>query len=152
METAQIRAEVERLVNELKDLETKRQALDSKIVPKRQELEHWSGILNLRQVGNGNGVPSPDVPPRTKAAEDSSPTASDEQPQEYGAKARAMREFILSKNGAGVTMQELIEAARKISPHAAFVYQFVNRQRRAKPPKLEKRGKRFYATESLTPD
>lgn len=150
MNTELIDAEIERLSTELGELEQKRQLLDAKILPKRKELEHWTGIRDLRITSEGSSLPFPEalVPMETESRTNA--TVNDDQPQEYGAKARAMREFVLSANGSGVTMKEIIEAAAKISPHPAFAYQWVNRQRRAKPPRLEKKGKRFFATERMT--
>lgn len=150
MDSDQIRVEVERLKKEVDGLDEQRQALDSKIAPKRKELEHWNGILALRATGDGNGSLFSETSSGAKTALNDSQKISDEQTPEYGAKARVLREFILSKNGSGVTMKEIIAEANKISPHTAFAYQFVNRQRRAKPPRLEKRGKRFFATQAMT--
>ncbi len=137
METVAIRAEIQRLEKEL-----------SAIDAKRKELEHWRSILSLRD----NPV-SKRVAKKQSAAPNATPTAGAKlttgRTEEYGAKAKAMRVFTLSRNGDGVTMREFIDEGKRLGARPQFPYQWVNRQRKAKPPRLRKEGKKFFATEHL---
>jgi hypothetical protein len=153
MDTDAIRAEVEKIQGDLMELKNKRKALDERIAPKEEELNHFTAILNLRQAtSDGNGTVSIrlNVPAGVSLPQALAAISGD--PAEYGAKAKAMRALALSRNGTGVTMREFVEEGKRIGALPQLAYQWVNRQRKSKPQKLEKRGKKFYATEAMRLD
>lgn len=143
MESAQIRAEVERLQSLIADWE-------SQLAPARQELEYWKGILKLRE-GTPNGHPTLiytlPLPGVSHAAET---PIEDGQAEGYGAKSRALRLFVRSRASEGVTLQELTAEAKRLGSHPNMAYRFADRLTKATPPQLERRGDRIFPTDAMT--
>lgn len=148
MDNDAIRAEIERLRSEIRSLEEQKQAIVLRINPKVKELGAWEAIAEVRKSLGDEGVvklleqvsPMDEVPLRPASAFD--PEANN---GAYGDKSRAMRTLVLFRGG--VTMKELRDEAKRLGAKDQFAYQWVNRQRKAR--RLEKRGKKFFATEAL---
>lgn len=144
MDTSAILDEVARLERQITKWEEERQALDAKIIPAREELGYWSGILKLRSSDN-------EIPPSTSQPVPLLTMVStpEEGREAYGAKTRALRSFIKSRIGSGVTVSELVEESKRLGSHPNMAYRFIDRLTKTKPPELEKRGDRIYSTEHL---
>lgn len=150
MELEAIRAELERVDGDIADLESKKKAVETQLAPKLKERDLLRALCQLREAQGASAVPG--ELPFQKESEGivSTPVvAAENKSSGYGAKAKAMRSFVLSRNGGGVTMRELINEAARIGAREQFPYQWANRQRKVTPPRLEKRGKRFFATEKM---
>lgn len=142
-----IKGEIERLERQLEKWERERSSLDAKITPARQELTHWNGILELRHGINDTSAQGVQIalPPVG-----STPTAEvEEYGAEYGAKTRALRAFLRSRRGGGVTLAELIEECKRFGSRPQVAYRFVERLTKGNTPELEKRGDRIYPTMHL---
>jgi hypothetical protein len=147
MNTELIRAEIERIKGQVEKWEGEVAALNGKIGPARKELEHWSGILQLRQPEQ----PSLDLQTEEPLGGEGTPgdqLDAEGQP-EYGAKAKALREFVRSSGELGVTMSELVGEATRLGSHGNSAYRFVSRLTKTQPPELKRRLNRFVATEHM---
>ncbi len=150
MELDAIRGEVERIKTQLSKWETEVATLNAKIGPAREELESWNRILQLRlgepaeQVSLGIQI---DEPPKADDMHAGQPDKS--APAEYGAKAKALREFVLSNRLAGVTISDLMQETTRLGSNRNSAYRFVWRLTKAKPPELDKRRNRYFPTEHM---
>lgn len=144
MELPDIQAEIARLTERVSELERQKAALDAKIAPLRQELEHWTGIARLR---SGPG-PTPTFSIRTTP--EGRKIIVHLTQQKYGDKAQRMREFVFQHAAEGVTIRELTEfTVNQLQGHKNMSYRWVARMMEANPPRLEKRGEKIFPTQHL---
>jgi hypothetical protein len=143
MTTGEIQQEMENIRASIEEWEQERAALEARIVPARQELEHWEKILMIR-AGNIH------IDPVSAAIELAIDNALTEAAEGYGAKSNGLRAYIRAHAITGVTLGELRAEATRLGAHPNMAYRLVTRlSAESVPPELLKRNGRIFPTEYL---